>query len=319
MPKHPENKSTCYRPRRGVQVVPALYIPKPGEPAVEEMCQVVEESALTIDIEGIGKYTLMWTPTEHTAGPVGFTDAEGVLGESENPEALALAAGFAFTEGIIRGLDDIHTMAVCPDEPEVVRMQLVNPNADGIRRRDVVITSSCGICGKRDIIENNAYGLSSVTDEMRMGSDCFVNLMQQMKEGQEIFQHTGGSHAAAIFSAEGKIYSVAEDLGRHNALDKVIGRHLLENKSFKRCGVLLSSRLSLEMAVKAVRAGLEVITAVSAPTSLAIDVANRFGVTLCGFVRGERATVFTHPHRVVSERNLKGSFGSSGHAVRVVS
>lgn len=254
---------------------------------------------MTIDIENVGKFTLMWTPTENISSPVGFTDVEGVLGESENPEALALAAGFAFTEGIIRGLEDIHTMAVCPDEPEVVQMQLVNPDVNVMRRKDVVINSSCGICGKRDIIDNNAYNLSTVPDVMRVGSECFTRLMTRMKEDQEIFRSTGGSHAAAIFSAEGEIYSVAEDLGRHNALDKVIGRHLLEHKSFSRCGVLLSSRLSLEMAVKAIRAGLEIITAVSAPTSLAIDVADRFGATLCGFVRGERATIYTHPHRVV--------------------
>lgn len=298
------NHTSCPLPQRGVNLVPAYRIPKPGEPAIKELCQVVEEDALTIDIEGVGKYTLMWTPTESIDGAIGFTDTDGILGESENPEALALAAGFAFTEGIICGLEDIKTMAVCPDEPEVVQMQLNNPDDVIVRRRDVIITSSCGICGKRDIVENNAYGLSSVSDVMRMGSEGFAKLMEQMKEGQQIFQHTGGSHAAAIFSADGKIYSVAEDLGRHNALDKVIGRHLLENKSFHRCGVLLSSRLSLEMAVKAVRSGLEVIAAVSAPTSLAIDVADRFGVTLCGFVRGERATVFTHPHRVlnISER-----------------
>jgi len=302
MKNHPssEKNLSCPAPRRGVHLVSAFHIPKPGEPAIKELCQVVEEDALTIDIEGIGKYTLMWTPTEKVDGAIGFTDVDGILGESENPEALALAAGFAFTEGIIRGLDDIKTMALCPDEPEVVQMQLTNPEAAVVRRRDVIITSSCGICGKRDIVENNAYGLSNVTDEMRMGSEGFAKLMEQMKQGQEIFQHTGGSHAAAIFSADGQIYSVAEDLGRHNALDKVIGRHLLENKSFKRCGVLLSSRLSLEMAVKAVRSGLEVIAAVSAPTSLAIDVAERFGVTLCGFVRGERATVFTHPHRIIN-------------------
>lgn len=291
----------CPIPRKGIYQVSAFRIPKPGEPPIKELCQVVEEDALTLDIENVGKYTLMWTPTENINGAIGFTDVDGVLGESENPEALALAAGFAFTEGIITGLDDILTMAVCPDEPEVVQMQLVNPEQAAVRRRDVIITSSCGICGKRDIVENNAYGLSEVTDEMRMGPEGFAQLMQQMKEGQEIFQHTGGSHAAAIFSADGEIYSVAEDLGRHNALDKVIGRHLLENKSFHRCGVLLSSRLSLEMAVKAVRSGLEVIAAVSAPTSLAIDVADRFGVTLCGFVRGQRATVFTHPHRVIAD------------------
>ncbi len=295
-----EINTPCPVPRKGVHVVSALRIPKPGEPAIEEQCQVVEEDALTLDIEDIGKYTLMWTPTENINGAIGFTDVDGVLGESENPEALALAAGFAYTEGIIRGLSDILTMAVCPDEPGVVKMQLVNPELATVRRRDVIITSSCGICGKRDIVENNAYGLQSVTDEMRMGEQGFAHLMQQMKEGQQIFQQTGGSHAAAIFSAEGSIFSVAEDLGRHNALDKVIGRHLLEQKSFRNCGVLMSSRLSLEMAVKAVRSGLEVIAAVSAPTSLAIDVADTFGVTLCGFVRGERATVFTHPHRVIS-------------------
>lgn len=301
MTKSPENISTCTVPRKGVNVVSAYRIPKPGEPAVQELCQVVEEDALTVDIEGVGKYTLMWTPTENINGALGFTDVDGVLGESENPEALALAAGFAFTEGIIRGLDDISTMAVCPDEPEVVQMQLVDPEQAKVRRRDVIITSSCGICGKRDIVENNAYGLSSVADEMRMGTEGFAQLMEQMKRGQEIFQQTGGSHAAAIFSSSGEIYSVAEDLGRHNALDKVIGRHLLENKSFKGCGVLLSSRLSLEMAVKAVRSGLEIVAAVSAPTSLAIAVAEQFGVTLCGFVRGQRATVFTHPHRVISQ------------------
>lgn len=304
MKRDPIKSSACpapkVSPRKGVNVVSAYHIPKPGAPAVEEVCQVVEEDALTVDIENVGKYTLMWTPTENIDGAIGFTDVDGVLGESENPEALALAAGFAFTEGIIRGLDDIQTMAVCPDEPEVVKVQLVNPEAAVIRRRDVIITSSCGICGKRDIVENNAYGLEPVSDKMRMGSEGFATLMKQMQKGQAIFQQTGGSHASAIFSADGEIYSVAEDLGRHNALDKVIGRHLLENKSFERCGVLMSSRLSLEMAVKAVRSGLEVIAAVSAPTSLAIDVADRFGVTLCGFVRGERATVFTHPHRVIS-------------------
>jgi len=301
MAKNGEHDSSCSAPRKGVNVVSAYRIPKPGEAPVKELCQVVEEDALTVDIESVGKYTLMWTPTENVDGRLGVTDTDGILGESENPEALALAAGFAFTEGLIGGLQDISTMAVCEDEPEVVQMQLVDPQKAKVRRRDVIITSSCGICGKRDIVENNAYGLSPVSDEMRMGSAGFAQLMEQMKQGQEIFQQTGGSHAAAIFSATGSIYSVAEDLGRHNALDKVIGRHLLEGKSFSGCGVLLSSRLSLEMAVKAVRSGLEIVAAVSAPTSLAIAVAEEFGVTLCGFVRGQRATVFTHPHRVISD------------------
>ena len=121
-----------------------------------------------------------------------------------------------------------------------------------------------------------------------------------MRAGQKIFEQTGGSHAAAIFNSTGEIVAVAEDLGRHNALDKAIGSVLLERGSVQGCGVVLSSRLSLEMVLKAVRAGLEVMLAVSAPTSLAIDVAQQFGVTLCGFVRAERATVYTHPDRILS-------------------
>ncbi|MCM8884622.1 MAG: formate dehydrogenase accessory sulfurtransferase FdhD, partial [Candidatus Thiodiazotropha sp.] len=93
-------------------------------------------------------------------------------------------------------------------------------------------------------------------------------------------------------------HAVAEDLGRHNALDKVIGASLLSGEGFEARGVLLSSRLSLEMVTKAVRAGLEIVAAVSAPTSLAIEVAERFGVTLCGFVRKGRLTVYSHPHRI---------------------
>jgi len=297
--KDPDNTSNCTKPCNGVNLVSAHRIPRFGGTAVREVCSVVVEDTLTIDIENVGKYTLMWTPTENMDGAVGYTNVDGVLSESELPEAFALAVGFAFTEGIIRGIDDIQTMALCPDELDVVQMRLVNPEQVTVRRSNVTITSSCGFCGKHDILENNFYELSPVSNDMKLGSEVFSHLMQQMVEGQEIFQLTGGTHAAAIFSTDGKILSIAEDLGRHNALDKVIGQHLLKNKSFKQCGVLLSSRLSLEMAVKTVRSGLEVIAAVGAPTSLAIDVADRFGVTLCGFVRGQRATVFTQPYRLL--------------------
>jgi FdhD protein len=133
---------------------------------------------------------------------------------------------------------------------------------------------------------------------MRLDARGFSQLMQEMRLHQAIFAETGGAHAAAIFTADGLLHAVAEDLGRHNAMDKVIGATLLAGDGFDSKGVLLSSRLSLEMITKAVRAGLEIVAAVSAPTSLAIEVAERFGVTLCGFVRDERATVFTHSHRI---------------------
>jgi len=262
----------------------------------EQGCQVIQEDALTIDVEDVGTYTLMWTPTDSVEAD-GYIDGDGLIG-SQGSGALALAAGFVFTEGIIQGMKDIHSMAFCDKTPGVIRMQLKSPEAVVTRRRNLVMTSSCGLCGSREAVENNTFGLSEVPDRMRLDARGFSQLMQEMLSHQAIFAETGGAHAAAIFSADGRIHAVAEDLGRHNALDKVIGATLLSGEGFKRKGALLSSRLSLEMITKAVRAGLEIVAAVSAPTSLAIEVAERFGVTLCGFVRGQRATVFTHPHRI---------------------
>ncbi len=280
----------------GVRSVQSRRYPGQDQPVQDLRCQVVAEDSLTVDVEDIGTYTLMWTPTDPLDAD-GYVDGEGLVSETFSG-ALALATGFLFTEGIIQGLDDIRTMASCEEVPGVVRIQLKAPDAVVTRRRDIVMNSSCGLCGSREVVENNSFGLIDVPDLMRLDATGFSQLMQHMLTRQAIFAETGGAHAAAIFSADGRLHAVAEDLGRHNALDKVIGATLLAGDGFECKGALLSSRLSLEMITKAVRAGLEIVAAVSAPTSLAIEVAERFGVTLCGFVRGERVTVFTHPHRI---------------------
>ena len=158
--------------------------------------------------------------------------------------------------------------------------------------------SACGACGGREGLENLVEGLRPVPDTLRLDADRFAQLFEAMRELQTVFDRTGGAHAAAVFDRHARIVAVAEDLGRHNALDKVVGKCLLGRVDLAGCGVLLSSRLSLEMVTKAVRAGIELVAAVSAPTSLAIEVGGRFGVTLCGFVRGGRATVYSHPRRV---------------------
>jgi len=280
----------------GIRLVQSRKHPGPGQPAEDVDTQVIQEDALTIDVEDVGTYTLMWTPTDEVEVD-GYVDGDGLIGD-QGSGALALATGFVFTEGIIQGLEDILTMASCDKTAGVVRMQLKSPAAVVTRRKNVIMTSSCGVCGSREAVENNTFGLTEVPDRMRLDARGFSQLMKEMRSHQAIFNETGGAHAAAIFTADGRIHAVAEDLGRHNALDKVIGATLLSGEDFKSKGALLSSRLSLEMITKAVRAGLEIVAAVSAPTSLAIEVAERFGVTLCGFVRGERATVFTHPHRI---------------------
>ncbi len=285
--------------KRGVVNVEALFSPDSQGASEASWCQVVEEDVLTLDVQDIGHYTLMWTPTVANTTAQGYTLEDGLLGEGEQPEGLALAMGFALSEGLIESLADIKALSVCPDNPKVVQLQLHHPEAVNIARKNVVINSSCGICGPREILEDNALQLPAVEDSLRLERQKFVPLMEQMRDGQHIFEQTGGSHAAAIFDSEGQVLAVAEDLGRHNALDKAIGMVLLERGNVDNCGVVLSSRLSLEMVLKAVRTGLQIMLAVSAPTSLAIQVADKFGVTLCGFVRDQRATVYTHPQRVL--------------------
>jgi FdhD protein len=284
--------------RAGVVAVDAIYLADSQSGSVPAQTQVVEEDALTLAVEGVGHYTLMWTPTSPVDEAHGFTLEDGLLGNLENPEGLALALGFALSEGLIGGLPDIRSLSVCAEKPDVVQVQLQQPAQVQVTRRNVVVNSSCSICGPREILQDNALGLTPVAATLSVSRTQVRALMAQMRDQQMIFRATGGSHAAAIFDASGEVLAVAEDLGRHNALDKAIGLLLLQRGDLCGCGVVLSSRLSLEMVLKAVRAGLEIMLAVSAPTSLAIEVADRFGITLCGFVREARATIYTHAERI---------------------
>lgn len=282
----------------GLRSVSALSKPAAGKELSAQDLWLVEEDALSVYVEQVGTYTLMWTPTDDVALPIGYNPEFGVCAAVEAPDALRLALGFIFTEGIINSLDDVRIMSICPDDPSIVRVKLFNPEDVTKRRSDVVITSSCGICGGRDALEDNLNKVPQVQDTLRVASNSFAQMMTELQQRQSVFKHSGGSHAAAVFNVTGELLATAEDLGRHNALDKVIGDCLLRKKQLSGKGVLLSSRLSLEMVSKAAAAGFEIIAAVSAPTSLAVKVAEQCGITLCGFVRGERLTVYTHSHRI---------------------
>jgi FdhD protein len=140
---------------------------------------------------------------------------------------------------------------------------------------------------------------------LKVSNDLLIEVTEHLRSMQQIFQMTGGSHAAGIFDSSGKIVAFAEDLGRHSALDKAIGKCLLDKLPMKGCAAVLSGRVSLEMVTKAARAGLELITAVSAPSSFAIEAADRWNITLCGFVRPGKINVYAHPERICNLR--KGS------------
>jgi FdhD protein len=284
-------------PERGMRSVLAHRLDPTAIGPSEEGCWVVQEQALRIAVEDVGDYTLMCTPTG-SDDAAGYLAQDGLLGQSAEPGALALAAGFMLTEGLIADMGDVASMALCPDSAHVVRVRLFEPERVRTTRRSGVVASSCGMCA-------NVDGMVDL-DGAHLRVGCTLTLsaaqihlhMQSMRARQAIFARTGGTHAAALFDADGTLLALAEDLGRHNALDKVIGQCLLHGLSSAGCCVLLSGRVSLEMVTKAARAGIELVAAVSAPSSMAIDAAQQVGITLCGFVRGQRLTAFSHPGRL---------------------
>ncbi len=295
----PADKPGTRAPAEGVREVEAWFLPAPGTAPQHTRTHVVVEAMISVDVEDVGWYTLMWTPTASSREVLGFTPDEGTLADTDDPEVLALAAGFMFTEGLIAGLADIERMEICASDPSIVRVRLKHAEAVSAHRRNVVMGSACGVCGERESLENLVAGLQVVSSRLHLEPAQFEQLMDAMRKLQTVFGMTGGAHAAAVFNRDARIIAVAEDLGRHNALDKVIGKCLLTGQDLAGCGVLLSSRLSLEMITKAARARFELVAAVSAPTSLAIEVGQRFGITLCGFVRGGRATIYSHPERII--------------------
>jgi FdhD protein len=245
-------------------------------PSTEETVGVVLEAPLTIDVAGVGSYTIMCTPGDRRA----------------------LALGFLFTDGIIDGMADVASIRPCRSDPGVVRVFLEGkPATAGEQGRSLLIVSSCGACGTEDL-EERLDALPVVGDTLTIDSRLLRSVSDALCANQPLFDACGGTHAAAIFDGDGKILSCAEDAGRHSALDKAIGKCMLLGVPVAGCGVMLSGRSSMEMVGKCSRAGIEIIAAVSAPTSLALRVAERCGITLCSFVRETRATVFTHPERV---------------------
>jgi len=261
-----------------LRTVDGLRLATDGEAArVDESVRIVVEEQVCIDVERVETYTLLAIPQDREA----------------------LAAGFLLTEGVIDSADDLVSLAPCVDDPLVIRARLKNPvpriDDPG---RNLLIVSSCGLCGAEDL-DAKIASLPEVGDTLRIEAGLLHAVSRELRAGQPLFAECGGTHAAAIFDSRGKVVASAEDAGRHNALDKAIGKCLLSGKASAGCAVMLSGRVSLEMVSKSARAGIELIAAVSATTSLGVDVAEKCGVTLCAFVRETRATVFTHPHRVL--------------------
>ncbi|SNR51362.1 formate dehydrogenase accessory sulfurtransferase FdhD [Hymenobacter mucosus] len=221
-----------------------------------------------------------------------------------------LAAGFLLTEGIIHGRQDLHGVIYCPDvekedeRENVVRAELAPTATPDLPRleRHFYTSSSCGVCGKTSIDAVHAAACPVLpTAGPYIDPAVIHQLPERQRAAQALFEQTGGLHAAALFSPAGELLLLREDVGRHNALDKVIGAALFQEMLPLHDAVLLvSGRASFELVQKAAVAGIPVLAAVGAPSSLAVQAANDFGMTLCGFVRQGRYNVYCHEWRLQS-------------------
>jgi FdhD protein len=219
-----------------------------------------------------------------------------------------LAAGFCLTEGLIAEPGDIEAIRYCAGTDPETGLQTYNVVDVSLRgggtvapdlRRNVYTTSSCGICGTASI-DAIRRTYDDIDDPLRVSVDLLRDLPDRMREAQRVFDRTGGLHAAARFDARGALLDLREDVGRHNAVDKVIGHAALSGALPLSGQVLLvSGRVAFEIVQKALRARLPVIAAVSAPTSLAVEAAARSGMTLVGFLRGDRMNVYCGADRIV--------------------
>jgi FdhD protein len=257
-----------------------------GHQRFERPDKLVTEEPMEIRVHGPGQDAVALAVTMRTPG----NDFE-------------LAVGFCLTEGIIAGADDLDTVAYClagegTQEYNVVTVRSRRfADLEG-RQRNFVANASCGVCGKAtlDQLEQNwaPVGTGPVVPW-----SLLLRLVPRLRAAQVVFESTGALHAAASFTTTGDVVALREDVGRHNALDKLVGHAVLERTLPLADDILVvSGRVSFEVIQKAAAAGIPMVCAVSGPSSLAVDAAQRFGITLVGFLRDDRGNVYTRPERI---------------------
>ncbi|SJM71027.1 formate dehydrogenase accessory sulfurtransferase FdhD [Gulosibacter sp. 10] len=217
-----------------------------------------------------------------------------------------LVAGNLVSEGFLADARALATMRYCAGKDErgeqtfnVIDAAVLGLDPDSIAERRVVTTSACGVCGTTSIDEVRRQSRFPAEPSGSIDVDALLALPDRLREAQALFDSTGGLHAAGLFALDGELLCAREDVGRHNAVDKVVGWALREHRLPLRDTVLqVSGRASFELVQKCHLAGIPIMSAVSAPSSLAADLADEVGITLAGFSRGDRVTIYTHPDRV---------------------
>lgn len=257
-----------------------------GEPSVRDD---------TVAVESPLEIRVAWQDSDGAGEPVSVTmrtpghDAE-------------LAVGFLLGEGVLRTGRDVAWVREVGPDGNVVCVGLATDRTIGAARvqRNFYATSSCGVCGKASLAAlENLFEPSAVDAGLRVDATLLTSLDAKVRGAQRIFRETGGLHSASLFDAGGGLVAMYEDVGRHNALDKLVGSMLLDDRlPLARSVLHLSGRASFELVQKAAAAGIPVVAAVGAPSSLAIDLAERSGILLVGFLRGESFNVYAHLERL---------------------
>ncbi|MFJ3905353.1 formate dehydrogenase accessory sulfurtransferase FdhD [Streptomyces sp. NPDC090025] len=250
---------------------------------------LVAEEPMEIRLNGRPLAITMRTPGDDFALAVGFLVSEGVLGSASDVRNVVYCAGATADGTNTYNVVDVQ-LAPGVEVPDITL------------ERNVYTTSSCGLCGKASLDAVRTSSRFGVADSpvMRVTPDLLAALPDRLRAAQRVFDRTGGLHAAALFSEDGELLDVREDVGRHNAVDKLVGRALTEGRlPLSRVVLLVSGRASFELAQKAVMAGIPVLAAVSAPSSLAVDLAVESGLTLVGFLRGRDMNVYAGEERIV--------------------
>jgi FdhD protein len=227
---------------------------------------------------------------------------------------IELALGLMYAEGIVRSPDDVHQVRISAESGEsanainvdasLVESNQIDVQLNGVARRrperSMLSSSACGVCGTT-VIEDLRRDLAPLPNGPAIQPSVLPGLVDKLRSGQGVFERTGGLHAAGLFGAGGELICLREDVGRHNAVDKVVGRMLLDERLPASDSILIvSGRAGYEIIQKSINAGIRVIAAVGAPSSLAIALAREFNQTLIGFLRGQRFNVYSAPERLES-------------------
>jgi FdhD protein len=216
-----------------------------------------------------------------------------------------LTAGFLWTEGLIEAADEIAAIQSVPQtsgRDNVINVELTGEGVETESlQRNFFTASSCGICGKASIEAIRVRGLARPNSAFTMSPDLLCELPNRLREHQRVFGQTGGLHAAALFDGQGELLILREDIGRHNAVDKVIGWALKRGLlPLSNCVMMVSGRGGFEIIQKTLTAGVPILASVSAPSSLAVQLARELGLTLIGFLRERRFVIYAHPQRCVA-------------------